>query len=57
MSRNGDEDSLLASQEVSKRMLEGWKLLADTCPNPTCNHCALLSNREVSFSWILRHAL
>lgn len=25
-----------ASQEIGNKMLQGWTMLADECPNPTC---------------------
>ncbi|KAG0056012.1 hypothetical protein BGZ83_006625 [Gryganskiella cystojenkinii] len=40
------EQSELASRLIGQKMLQGWAMLQDPCPNPSCHGVPLLRNRE-----------
>ncbi|KAF9918309.1 hypothetical protein FBU30_000273 [Linnemannia zychae] len=40
------EQSERASRLIGQKMLQGWAMLQDPCPNPSCHGVPLLRNRE-----------
>ncbi|KAF9572833.1 hypothetical protein EC968_009398 [Mortierella alpina] len=40
------EQSERASRLIGQKMLQGWAMLQDPCPNPACHGVPLLANRE-----------
>lgn len=40
--RNGDSDRI--SKQLAQKMLQGYALLQDECPNPTCHGVLFLPN-------------
>ncbi|KAI8357557.1 hypothetical protein B0O80DRAFT_445211 [Mortierella sp. GBAus27b] len=40
------EQSERASRLIGQKMLQGWTMLQDLCPNPSCHEVLLLRNRE-----------
>ncbi|KAF9544018.1 hypothetical protein EC957_000287 [Mortierella hygrophila] len=40
------EQSERMSRLMGQRMLQGWTMLQDTCPNPSCNGVPLMRSRE-----------
>ncbi|KAF9108316.1 hypothetical protein BGX29_001593 [Mortierella sp. GBA35] len=40
------EQSERVSRLMGQRMLQGWTMLQDTCPNPSCNGVPLMRSRE-----------
>ncbi|KAG0211529.1 hypothetical protein BGX28_007753 [Mortierella sp. GBA30] len=40
------EQSERASRLMGQKMLQGWAMLQDPCPNPSCHGVPLLANRE-----------